>query len=200
MHKQLFASDSDNCQTIPNVLYYPENKIISIFDEINEETVKLIWAIFVSGGCEVRGIVINSTGGSLLDANAIVDIIGNRQITTIALGKVFSAAAYIYAVGKKRFAFNNTTFMIHSGSITHYGEVQFSQSQAMNEMWAKEVPTMLDTILKATNIKNKQKLKNDLMNGIDLYWSVEDALQNGFVHGVVNIKDIMKYGKSKHSS
>ena len=59
---------------------------------------------------------------------------------------------------------------------------------------------MLDTILKATNIKNKQKLKNDLMNGIDLYWSVEDALQNGFVHGVVNIKDIMKYGKSKHSS
>lgn len=67
---------------------------------------------------QVINIYINSEGGSVLDAFALVDIILHSKISvnTYAVGLCCSASTLIYLAGRKRYAYKHTTFIFHSTS------------------------------------------------------------------------------------
>lgn len=111
-------------------------------------------------------IIINifSYGGDLLQAFNFVDVLLASQtpVYTVALGAVMSAAFLIFVAGKKRFAFNHSSLLIHSGSAQLQGTAEQINESAKN--YKDQVTQMKDYILERTEIPervfNKNK-KND---------------------------------------
>ncbi len=64
-------------------------------------------------------LVINSPGGDSIVGNALVDAIeySKTPVYTVGLGSVASMAFCIFICGKKRYAFPNTTFLMHESEI-----------------------------------------------------------------------------------
>ena len=100
-----------------------------LFTEVTNESVKPIIELNslimdndkVSKSVDVPqtiNIYINSDGGSVLDAFALVDIILHSKIpiNTYAVGLCCSAATLIYLAGHKRYAYKHTTFIFHPTS------------------------------------------------------------------------------------
>lgn len=62
-------------------------------------------------------IYINSGGGTVSDAYALIDamILSKTPIITVGLGVIYSAASMIFIAGHKRYCLPHATYMIHDG-------------------------------------------------------------------------------------
>ena len=62
-------------------------------------------------------LVINSPGGSLVEANRLADYVRNNKINThvFSTGKAHSAASLVFSAGVKRTAGKRAQFMFHPG-------------------------------------------------------------------------------------
>lgn len=62
-------------------------------------------------------LYINTNGGSLYSANSLISLIENSitPVHTVNLGRCFSAGFLLFIAGKKRYALDNSIFLLHEG-------------------------------------------------------------------------------------
>jgi len=95
------------------------NSIHFLVGEINEDTIKsaIKWIVYENLESKEKTLTlyVNSTGGDLYQAFALIDVMrsSNHTIRTVGIGAVMSAAFLIFASGDQgeRYAARNTSFM-----------------------------------------------------------------------------------------
>lgn len=77
-------------------------------------------------------LIINSPGGDSIVGAALIDVINASKtpIYTLGVGCVASMAFCVFICGKKRYAFPNTTLLMHDGTIS----IQNSTNKARDTM------------------------------------------------------------------
>lgn len=131
-------------------------------------------------------IFINSDGGDLVATLNLIDIIrlSKTPIYTIGLGKTYSSGGLLLISGHKRFIFENTTFLLHDGSMGAGGDtgkvidrLEFTQKQ---EKKVKEY------VLKQTKIDSKLYDKNYRK---DWFLLAEEVIKYGIADKIVTDLD-----------
>ena len=162
-----------------------DNSIHFLYGEIGEEnTLECIkWITYENLELKhdrLLTLYINSTGGDLYAAFALIDIIQNSKypIQIIGVGSVMSAAFLIFSAGTKgyRYAAKNTSFMCH----------QFSES--MSDKYHDLKATMKENDLcnqKMVNILRDatglpaSKIKSKLLPASDVYLTADEVVELG---------------------
>lgn len=156
-----------------------------LFDEVNNESAKDVctWifnANFSNTKVEKLNLVINSSGGSLNDAYAIIDVMASSRIPirTIGLGQIQSAGLMIFMAGTKgeRILTPNTSIMSHQYSWGASGK--HNELVAVGKEFDLTYRRMMDHYKKHTKLKEKD-IKEFLLPAEDVYLSAQEALNLG---------------------
>ena len=172
-----------------------QNHIHFLTGEINNETIGecIKWITYENLDTKqgrILTLYINSTGGDLYEAFALIDIMktSTHPIRVIGMGAVMSAAFLIFASGTKgeRYAAPNTSFMCHQ--FTENMESKYHDLKAtMKERDlcnAKMVKILQDaTDLSATKIKNK------LLTASDVYLTAKEVVDLGVADLIIGSVD-----------
>jgi len=129
---------------------------------------------------EYLTIYINSTGGSLYDAFALIDVMdrSNIPIRTIGIGYLLSAALLIFTSGTKglRYIGKNTGILSHQFSTELEGKHHDIKAHLKE---ANKCNTrMLDILQKATMLDRKS-IQRTLLPPTDVWLDVEELLKYG---------------------
>jgi ATP-dependent Clp protease protease subunit len=145
-----------------------------------EATIRWILSENRNPSGETLQLYINSEGGSLNDALAIIDIMHRSEIPiiTVGLGSVMSAGFLIFASGTKgqRLIGKNSSLMCHQ--FTHelsgkYHDIKttFMETERINER-------MVDVLFHACGMK-KNLIRAKLLKPTDVWLSPEDVIKLG---------------------
>jgi ATP-dependent Clp protease, protease subunit len=167
-----------------------ENSVYYLCGEINEDSVKdaIKWILYenLDGKSRTLSLYINSTGGDLYEAFALIDVMRNSPhvVRTIGVGAVMSAAFLIFASGDKgqRYAAHNTSFMCHQFSSSadakyHDIKAEMKENEALN---AKMVAILKD----ATNLA-PSVIKRKLLPASDVYLSATEMVDLGIADHLI---------------
>jgi ATP-dependent Clp protease, protease subunit len=151
--------------------------------EITEESVNqaIKWLIYeslqVKDG-KVLTLYVNSTGGDLYQALALIDVMrsSGHTVRTVGIGAVMSAAFLIFAAGDKgeRYAAKNTSFMCHqfsSSTDAKYHDIKAEMKE--NE----QLNNKMITILKDSTGMAPSVIKKKLLPPSDVYLTAEEVLE-----------------------
>jgi ATP-dependent Clp protease protease subunit len=170
------AEDRIDLKLLEGSTYY-------LYGEIDEDSIAGVikWILYENlTHKETRTLTlyINSTGGNLYDAFALIDVMkhSHHVMRTVAVGSVMSAAFLIFASGDRgqRFAASHTSFMCH----------QFSES--MNDKYHDLKATMKENdlcnakmidILKTATDLTVNKIKTKLLPASDVYLTSEEVVE-----------------------
>lgn len=131
-------------------------------------------------------IYINSMGGDLYCAFALIDIIRQsyHPIRIVGIGAVMSAAFLIFVSGTKgqRYACQNTSFMCHQYSDEMQGKhhdlkVSMAEGERCNSR-------MIDVIQQATGL-TRAKVKSQFLKSSDVYMTSQDAVNWGVADSIL---------------
>lgn len=161
-------------------------RTVQLTGEISEESFELVDTALTILENEGRGAItikINSGGGSVYDALAIVGRIkaSKRTIVTEGYGCVMSAAGLILAAGDKRAISSVSWFMYHElmhgirGSTTKL-EREYKQLEREQKHWAQLMEKFTGT--KASKWLSEGKNQ-------DLYLTPEECLKMGIVDKII---------------
>lgn len=161
-----------------------ENHIHFLYGDIDENNVMnaIYWIIYenLQPGDNMLTMYINSDGGSLQDAFALVDVMkkSKKPIRTIGIGSVCSSAFLIFASGTKgeRFISQTATAMCHQysdGLTGKYHDIRATAKE--HELINKRMVDLLKecTELSTTTIKRK------LLPPSDVYFTAEELIELG---------------------
>jgi len=127
---------------------------------------------------KVLTLYINSMGGSLTDAFALIDVMrtSNYPIQTIGIGNVMSAAFMIFAAGTNghRHIAKNASIMCHQFSESldskyHDIKAQMKETENLNGR-------MVQILKEATDLTTS-KIKLKLLPPSDVYLTAEELIQ-----------------------
>lgn len=131
-------------------------------------------------------LYINSIGGDLYDAFALVDIIksSSRPVHTYALGSVMSAAFLIFACGLigHRYAYKNCGFMMHQ----HIGSVEGKHHDlkaSVKEM--DQSNSRMINILKEATLMTPSKVRSIFLPPSDVFFTAEEAVKLGIADHII---------------
>lgn len=125
-------------------------------------------------------LYINSFGGNLQDAFALIDVMrkSNKIIRTIGIGSICSAAFLIFAAGTKgeRFISQNTSIMCHQ----YYGETsgKFHDMQATMKENKLLNERMITILVESTGLDSRT-VKSKLLPPSDVWFSAQEILELG---------------------
>ena len=162
-----------------------DHHIHFINGDIDEESVKeaIKWLIYENlekSKDKVLTIYINSCGGNLTDAFALIDIMkqSKHTIRTIGIGNVMSAAFLIFAAGDKgeRYVAKNTSIMCHQFTDSmddkyHNIKAAMKETEHLNKR-------MVDILTEATGLV-PSKVKAKLLPASDVYLTAEELVEFG---------------------
>lgn len=134
-------------------------------------------------------ILLNSYGGNMEDAQAVIDIIRTTKthIVTKVLGKAMSAAFDIFLAGDKRIIYPNSILMCHAGGTAMaYKPLPYYNDEA--KLFSQLYDRWATFYASRTNISKKEWL-DIITSGKDHYFQAEEALAKGLAH------EIYKYAK-----
>lgn len=174
-------SDQTAVDRIDNSLL--DNHIHFINGEIDEDAVKeaIKWILYENlekGKDKILTLYINSCGGSLTDAFALIDIMkqSNYTIRTVGIGNVMSAAFLLFACGTKgqRYIAKNASIMCHQfteslDSKYHDIKAQMKETENLNSR-------MVQILKEATDLP-PSKIKSKLLPPSDVYLTAEELIQ-----------------------
>ena len=125
-------------------------------------------------------VFINSSGGSLTDAFALIDVMkgSTSKISTVGIGEICSAGLAIFMAGTKgrRILTPNTAILSHQYSWGSYGkEHELFAAQRAFDLTTKQ---MLAHYKKCTGMTEK-KIREILLPPEDVWLSAQEALQYG---------------------
>ncbi len=171
-----------------------ENHTHFLVGEIDENNVNecIKWITYESFDTKEKTITlyINSTGGDLYQAFALIDVMQNSHhpIRVIGIGAVMSAAFLIFASGTKgeRFAAPNTSFMCHqfsAGVEAKYHDIkaEMKENESLN--------TKMVQILKEATGLAPSKIKSKLLPASDVYLTADEVVELGVADYVLGVED-----------
>ena len=162
-----------------------DNHTFFICGEIDEEIIEraIRWLIYENVGDseKVLTIYINSIGGSVNDAFALIDMMKNSKhvIQTIGIGSVMSSAFLIFASGTPgyRYIAKNTSILSHQYS-DELGEVKHHDIKS----FAKEAEYTNDRmvrLLKECSGLDTTTVKRKLLPPSDVWLQAEELVNFG---------------------
>ena len=172
----------------------PSSSFIMIYDDIDNEVAKQVTQYILEtnyGPADERpdyiNMLINSQGGLLTDAFAIIDIMKSSviPIRTIGLGQIASAALMIFLTGNERILTPNTSIMSHIWSGGSMGKA--SELFAITKEFNLTTERMMDHYMKHTGM-TKKKISETLLTTSDVYLSADEALKLGICDRVALLK------------
>lgn len=185
-HIGAFVKKIDEFNAVDRIdLRLLENSVYYLTGEISEDSITPVIRWIMYENLEVRDgknltLYINSTGGDLYQAFALIDVIkqSRHTISTVALGACMSAAFLIFAAGSKgqRFASKNTSFMCHQFSESmdnkyHDLKATMKENDTCNQR-------MIDILKDATGL-TPSKIKAKLLPASDVYLTSEETINLG---------------------
>lgn len=157
---------------------------------INEESVgkAIRWIVFenMKEGNDALTLYINSDGGNLPDAFALIDIMrmSKKTIRTIGIGSVCSSAFFIFAAGTKghRMVGKNTILLCHQFSETSDGKyhelkTKLKEGERINERMAQILASCSNLEVKA--------VKTKLLPPSDVWLSADEAVELGIADSIL---------------
>ncbi len=162
-----------------------ENHTFYLSGEIDEDTVNdcVRWLIFENldvAKDKVLTLYINSTGGDLYHAFALIDMMhsSHHPVRTIGIGAVMSAAFLIFACGNKneRYAAKNTSFMIHQYSDNLVGKHHDLKATMRDGELCNQ--KMINLLKEATGLA-PSKVRSKLLPASDVYLTAEEVVELG---------------------
>lgn len=161
-----------------------EHSIHFLIGDIDEVTIGecIRWITYENLDTKPRTLTlyVNSPGGDLYQAFALIDVMRNstHPIRTIGIGLVMSAGFLIFAAGTKgqRFAAKNTSFMCHQFSESSEGK--FHDVKAAIKESERLNSRMLDVLKDATG-QTASVVKKKLLPPSDVYLSAEETIEIG---------------------
>lgn len=125
-------------------------------------------------------LYINSMGGSLTDAFALIDMMRSSRfpVRTIGIGNVMSAAFFIFASGTKgeRYIGKNTSILCHQ--FTEGVEAKFHDLKAQIRESEKMNERVVELLRECTNLSTKV-IKSKLLPPSDVWLSAEELINLG---------------------
>ena len=162
-----------------------DNSVHFLTGEITAENVEECIKWIVYENLEVKEkiltLYVNSTGGDLYQAFALIDIMqsSKHSVRTIAIGSIMSAAFLIFTSGTKgeRYIAANTGIMCHQFA-GGGGDAKFHDLKA--EMKENELlnQKMVNILKEATGL-TPSRIKSKLLPASDVYMSAQEALDLG---------------------
>jgi len=155
--------------------------VFMLMDDIKNDSVRpaIEWIFrhnFSNNQPESLTMIINSSGGSVTDAFALIDTMRGSgiPIRTIGLGEVSSAALMIFMAGQKghRLLTPNTAILSHQYSWGKWGkEHELLTAKKAFDLTAKMI---LDHYKKCTGM-NEKKIREVLLPAHDVWLSAKEA-------------------------
>jgi ATP-dependent Clp protease protease subunit len=162
-----------------------DNSVHFLTGEITEENVNecIKWIVYENLDTKekILTLYVNSTGGDLYQAFALIDIMqsSKHHVRTIAIGSIMSAAFLIFTSGTKgeRYIAANTGIMCHQFA-GGGGDAKFHDLKA--EMKENEFlnQKMVNILKEATGL-TPSRIKSKLLPASDVYMSAQEALDLG---------------------
>lgn len=167
-----------------------ESSIFYLTGEIDEDTVKecIQWIVYenLDTSKKVLTIYINSTGGDLYSAFALIDIMKSSKhpIRTIGIGAVMSAAFLVFAAGSEgeRYAAKNTSFMCHQYHETFAGKHHDLKATMRDGDLCNQ--KMIDVLREATGLP-ASKIKAKLLPASDVYLTSAEVVDFGVANNIL---------------
>lgn len=169
------------------------NSFCMLFDPIDEDTAKqvvqfIIESTFAEDRPDILNLLINSPGGDLAAAFAIIDVMKSCPIPirTVGLGQIASAGLMIFLNGTKgqRILTPNTSIMSHLWSGGSIGKA--NELFAIGKEFALTDQRMMTHYMKTTGMSEK-KIREILLPAHDVYLSAQEALKYGLCDKVANL-------------
>lgn len=128
-------------------------------------------------------IWVHSYGGDLEQAFFFCDLLlaSRIPIVTITMGAAMSAGFLIFCAGHKRYAFNHSQLLVHSGSAGFQGTAE--QIEEAQKNYKKQLNEMKKYILARTNIDEKIFNKN---RAKDWYLTSEELVKYSVVDKLID--------------
>ena len=132
-------------------------------------------------------LYINSEGGSVGDAFALIDVMRNSKcrISTIGLGSICSCGFFIFAAGAKgnRYIAKNTSILCHQFSATM--DAKFHDLEAFG-IESKLTNQRLTTLLVESSGLSASEVKKKLLTASDVWLTAEELVEYGIADVVIN--------------
>ena len=160
-----------------------ENSTFYFYGEVDEDSVAKVikWILYENfhhRDTKTLTLYINSTGGNLYDAFALIDVMHHSHhiIRTVGVGSVMSAAFLIFAAGDKgeRYAATNASFMCHQFTETTEGKYHDIKA-TMKENESCNLK-MINILKEATGLPNA-KIKLKLLPASDVYLTAQEVVE-----------------------
>jgi ATP-dependent Clp protease protease subunit len=167
-----------------------ENSVHFLTGEIDDENIgKCIkWITYENFDSKdkVLTLYINSTGGDLYSAFALIDIIksSNHTVRTVGVGAVMSAAFLIFASGDKgeRYVGRNASLMCHQFSDSTEGKYHDIKATMKDSELSNQ--RMVDVLREATGLA-PSVVKKKLLPASDVYLTAEEAIELGIADQIL---------------
>lgn len=167
-----------------------ENSVHFLTGEITEENVTECIKWIVYENLEVREktltLYLNSTGGDLYSALALVDIMrtSKHSIRVITMGSAMSAAFLIAASGTQgqRYAGKNASYMCHQFSENTEGKYHDLKATMKGNEISNE---MMVAVLKEATGLAPSVIKKKLLPASDVYLTPQEALDLGIIDHIL---------------
>lgn len=167
-----------------------ENSIHYLDGEIDEDSIgdAIKWILYENLESKEKTLTlyINSTGGDLYQAFALIDIMRSSPhvVRTVAIGSCMSAAFLIFACGDKgeRYASKNTSFMCHQFTETmedKYHDLKATMKE--NDICNQK---MIDILKEATGMA-PSRIKSKLLPASDVYLTAQETVDFGVADSVI---------------
>jgi len=161
-----------------------ENHIHFLYGDIDEENSMdaIYWITYenLQEGDYPLTLYINSDGGSLQDAFALIDVMkkSNKPVQTIGLGSICSSAFMIFAAGAKghRYISPTASVMCHQytdGLSGKYHDIKATAKE--HELINKR---MVELLKECTNL-NTTTIKRKLLPPSDAYFTAQELIELG---------------------
>lgn len=164
-------------------LKFLDNHIHFINGEIDEDNVgdAIRWIIYENldkNKPKQLQLYINSTGGNLYDAFALIDIMKRSQypIRTVGIGSIMSAAFLIFASGQKggRYIAPNTGIMCHQFSNEQEGKYHDIKAQVKENENCNA--RMVNILREATGLDTRT-IKSKFLPASDVWLTAEELIE-----------------------
>ena len=163
-----------------------ENSVFFLTGEIAEENIAkcIKWLTYENLDTKAEKVLtlyVNSTGGDLYQALALIDVMNTVEYTvrTIGIGTVMSAAFLIAASGSKgeRYLAQNTSCMCHQfaggGGDAKYHDLKAEMKE--NDM----LNVSMTNVLVAATGKAPTYVKKRLLPPTDVYMTAHEMIEHG---------------------
>jgi len=168
-----------------------ENSVHFLVGEIDEDNIyaAVEWIVYENLDTKEERLLtlyVNSTGGDLYQAFALIDTMRNSQhpIRVIGIGAVMSAAFLIFAAGTKgeRYATRNCSFMCHQYTETFTGK-HHDLKATMKE--GENYNTKMVDVLKEATGMTPAKIRSKLLPASDVYLSAQEVVDLGIADHII---------------